>query len=113
MIFDGKTGYIDKTGKIVIEPKFDFLSSIFSEGLADVMIDGKVGYINKSGKIIIEPKFDSGFAFRNNLAIIRLNKKFGFIDKSGKIVIEPKFDNVGNFGEEGLATVMTIQKVKN
>jgi hypothetical protein len=45
---DGKYGYIDKTGKIVIKPQFDFAES-FSEGLAWVSISGKDGYINKTG----------------------------------------------------------------
>jgi len=49
-----KYGYIDKTGKIVIEPKFDNAWS-FSEGLARVKIDDKDGYIDKTGKYVWEP----------------------------------------------------------
>lgn len=43
---DGKFGYIDKTGKYVIDPKFDNAKT-FSNGLA-AAIDGKSwgGYIN-------------------------------------------------------------------
>ncbi|ECH5021687.1 WG repeat-containing protein, partial [Campylobacter coli] len=50
-------GFIDKSGKIVIEPKFDGVGN-FSEGLAGVELNGKWGFIDKSGKIVIEPKFD-------------------------------------------------------
>ncbi|MFH5163641.1 WG repeat-containing protein [Campylobacter coli] len=52
-----KYGFIDKSGKIVIEPKFDGVGN-FSEGLAKVKLNGKYGFIDKSGKIVIEPKFD-------------------------------------------------------
>ncbi|HEE9620303.1 TPA: WG repeat-containing protein, partial [Campylobacter coli] len=52
-----KYGFMDKNGKIVIEPKFDSISS-FREGLAKVGLNGKYGLIDKSGKIVIEPKFD-------------------------------------------------------
>jgi len=51
---DGKWGYIDNTGRIVIKPQFDEARD-FSEGLARVTIDGKFGYIDKTGKYVWEP----------------------------------------------------------
>ncbi len=55
---DGKWGYIDKTGKIIIDPQYDDAWP-FSEGLAAVMIvdeeTGKWGYIDKTGKYVWEP----------------------------------------------------------
>ncbi|MDA2920853.1 WG repeat-containing protein [Desulfobacterota bacterium AH_259_B03_O07] len=53
VILNGKVGYINDTGKIVIKPQFDG-ASIFSEGLAFVEINGKVGHINRAGKIVIK-----------------------------------------------------------
>ncbi|EDJ0203504.1 WG repeat-containing protein, partial [Campylobacter coli] len=50
-------GFIDKSGKIVIEPIFDDIWD-FREGLAGVKLNGKWGFIDKSGKIVIEPIFD-------------------------------------------------------
>ena len=50
-----KEGYIDKTGKMVIESQGDWAWE-FSEGLACVAIDGKWGYIDKTGKMMIEPQ---------------------------------------------------------
>ena len=55
---DGKDGFIDKTGKIIINPQFDF-AYVFREGLAKVEIGHgaakKVGYIDKTGKYIWKP----------------------------------------------------------
>jgi hypothetical protein len=96
-------GFIDKTGKVVIEPKWDSTSS-FSEGLASVELDNKEGFIDKTGKVVIEPKWDSASTFSEGLANVELDKKFGFIDKTGKVVIEPKWDCAWRFSE-GLASV--------
>ena len=57
VMFDtGKWGYIDKTGKIVIQPQFS-QAGTFSEGLATVAIENgtKKNYvmIDKTGKIVI------------------------------------------------------------
>ncbi|APA52029.1 hypothetical protein BLD35_02145 [Campylobacter coli] len=52
-----KYGFMDKNGKIVIEPKFDGVGN-FSEGLAAVGLNGKWGFIDKNGEFAIKPKFD-------------------------------------------------------
>ncbi len=60
-----KYGYIDKNGKIVINPQFDYAKD-FSKGparikiggtktLFDLVIGGKWGYIDKNGKIVWNP----------------------------------------------------------
>ena len=50
---DGKLGYIDKTGKIVIPPQFLYARP-FSEGLAAVSNDQfAFGYIDAHGKVVI------------------------------------------------------------
>ncbi len=48
---NGKHGFIDKTGQIVIEPRF-ISASQFSNGLAAVADQTGTGYIDKSVKII-------------------------------------------------------------
>jgi len=50
----GKNGYIDKTGKILIKPQFDYAWPFF-EGLAVVKIGDRLGYIDKTGEFIWEP----------------------------------------------------------
>lgn len=85
---DGRYGYIDKTGNIVIEPQFNS-PSIFSEGLAAVKIDGKYGYINKTGKIVIEARFERALQFSAGLASVYVDDKRGYIDSTGEHVWKP------------------------
>ena len=49
---NGKYGFIDKTGKIVIKPQFD-KAYPFHDGLALVIINNKHGFIDKKGKLVI------------------------------------------------------------
>ena len=98
-----KTGFIDKTGKEVIECKYSSAHD-FHEGLAAVELNGKWGFIDKTGKVVIDFKYDSAYIFSEGLAAVELNGKYGFIDKTGKVVIECKYDSVSSF-HEGMARV--------
>lgn len=107
--FGEKWGYVDKTGNIVIEPRF-VRAGHFFKGLAKVVSiigDGKggryiaFGYIDKTGKYVAEPRFDDAGDFSEGLAKVKMGGKrsyrYGYIDKTGKVVIEPQFDHAGVF----------------
>jgi hypothetical protein len=94
----GKWGYIDQTGKMVIEPQY-VDASTFSEGLAAVGTGTQVGYIDKSGRMVIEPKFDFAQDFSEGLAAVQIGGdeksmygNWGYIDKTGAVVIKTKFN---------------------
>ncbi len=109
-IADG--AYIDKTGKVVLDTKYD-RNWDFSEGLAVAMKEdnGKWGYIDKTGKFIIKPQFDSYpsgyvYSFSDGLAMIKVRDKYGFINQAGKYVIEPKLLEARDFVEGLTAVIM-------
>lgn len=91
-------GYIDKTGSLVISPRFGNASS-FSEGMAGVAISNQGGYINKTGKLVIFPTIGAieTFPFSNGLAPVLINEQWGHINQTGKLVINPFFDEAANF----------------
>jgi len=62
VIQDGRWGFIDKTGKLVIPAQFDKAED-FSNGLAPVLKDGSWGYINKNGDLVIDYQFRRAFGF--------------------------------------------------
>jgi hypothetical protein len=113
--YEGKWGYIDTSGKMVISPQFDGAGP-FSTGLAAVFVGkrklaeadiGKYGYIDVAGKFVAEPQFGHAYSFDKDsgLAIVCVGKcsyddnekKFGFVNRSGKFVINPQFDDVEEF----------------
>ncbi len=46
-------GFIDHSGKYVVEPQFDGVWN-FSEGLAGFRIEGKFGFIGRDGKLMLK-----------------------------------------------------------
>lgn len=123
-----KCGFMDKTGKFVIEPKFHN-ASFFSEGLARVSIikdhEEYLGFINHRGEYVIPPKFDidcdflrSATDFSEELASLidgpptmTKDPDFIFIDKTGNIVLKTEFFRAEPF-HEGLAVVWDANREK-
>ena len=125
-------GYIDKTGRFVIEPSLERNMSscpAFVEGLAPVCFDvslklffpefadaGLCGYLNKSARWIIKPQYENASQFSQDLALVRLRRyynktsnmwlnDFAFIDKTGKKVLELKSYLDAHSFHESLAQV--------
>jgi hypothetical protein len=102
----GKWGYVERSGKLVISPRFD-AAGAFSEGLAPVLSDGKTAYADASGKIVLVPEFDPAGGqlhrrFANGRAAVKKDGLFGFIDRSGKLAVPARFTWADDFSE-GLA----------
>lgn len=54
---NGKWGFKDKSGNIVIEPIYDRIVEINENGYGGIKLEDKWGIIDKDGNIIVEPKF--------------------------------------------------------
>jgi hypothetical protein len=86
-----KLGFIDKAGKVVIEPLFRETKG-FSEGLAAVKIIGSDGgyvwgYIDRTGRFAIAPQFVDARPFAGGLAqVSTVDGKSCLIDRSGNVI---------------------------
>jgi hypothetical protein len=129
---NGKWGYADQAGRVVIAPQFD-AARPFSNGLAQVAIldeelpeirsspNLKWGYIDERGRVLVELRYAVLRPFFEGLAAAarldpnkperptgrgdnRLNLTWGYIDQNGREVIPLQFLTAGDFAE-GLARV--------
>ncbi|MCL1807952.1 MAG: WG repeat-containing protein [Oscillospiraceae bacterium] len=112
---DQKVGYVDKTGKYVIQPIYDAGGEYFTEGLVQVATgnweDGyKYGYIDKTGKVVIPLKYAQAEAFDDGLALVAEGNwddgfKYGFINKTGAVVVPLEYDYAGNWFYDDMVRV--------
>lgn len=111
---DGKYGFKDSKGNLVIPHKFHFAHN-FSDGMAIVVNDeGLVGYINTNGEVVIPYQYGTmaesdGNNFHEGLCAVLVDDEyewFSYVDKTGKLAFEGVFSYAGDFSE-GLAAVRT------
>jgi len=101
---DGKWGYINTKGDIVIQPQWDYTGS-FYDGLARIRKGGKYGFINTEGDLVIHNQWDmASNKFTNGLCIVERSNKSGYINTKGEVVIQPQWDFALPF-KDGLAYV--------
>jgi len=100
---NGKWGYKNKKGEIVIEPKYDMAWN-FNQGLAGVKIGNNWGFINRKGESVSETIYEKIRPFSDGLAMVKFNGKWGYVNKKFELVISIKFDDAYSF-RENLAPV--------
>lgn len=105
---NGKYGYMNSVGEVIIEPKF-YQAFDFSEGLAAIREKGYYGYIDKTGQFVISPGFEDAGKFKDGIAIVRTKEnKEVYINTKGEI-IDIKLDQYYKLNQfyEGLSIVKT------
>ena len=110
---DGKWGYINRSGIVVIAPQYE-MAAPFSAGLGLVVTDLKVpylGYISDSGQMAIKPQHWQVYPFSECLAPVESCSEWGFINTKGHVVIFPQFIEVNHFSE-GLAAVKISERTE-
>ena len=54
---DGKWGFVDKSGDVVVDYIYDKATDLNSYGYAGIKLDGKWGVVNSNGEVIVEPTY--------------------------------------------------------
>jgi WG containing repeat len=111
--YDSRCGFLDKTGKIAVEPKYT-QTGYFNDGLAAVAIDEngdslggtKWGFIDNSGKMAVPQRWEVVRDFSDGVVWVKeeIDSKFALIDKTGAQIIAPAYSEVSDFSE-GMAVV--------
>ena len=108
----GLYGYIDESGKYIINPQYLYAYSTFEEDMSLVQNDdGKWGTINKEGKYIIEPMYVEQFDYSHSDKIkVKSEKGYYYIDKKGNVLLDlTAYDEVINLSD----IIVAYDKVDN
>lgn len=106
VLLDGRWGYINSLGRMVIEPQF-YAAEAFSDDLAHVRTGSGHGFIDRDGDFVIEPRFEDARSFSDGLAAVRMDGRWGYLNRSGTFEINPQFTSAHAFSE-GRAFVRTL-----
>jgi hypothetical protein len=94
---NGKYGYINKSGNMVIQPQFFSVSSFYN-GVAEFgESDDAFGLIDKTGKKIVPAKYNSILQLDDGNFVVEKENKYGVIDKKGVSILPIKFDKIYRF----------------
>lgn len=91
---NGQWGLIDQTGKMVVQPAWEFLSFTDSSILRMSAGNGRTGLMDTSGKIIVQPNYDSVNDIVDDHVVVSLRKKYGVTDRAGRLVISLEWDAI-------------------
>jgi hypothetical protein len=97
---DGRWGYIDRGGQVVIPPRFE-RAAPSSEGLAAIQDGELFGYVDAAGKQALVPEqLPAGVLhrpFRSGLAAVRVGALHGYIDRKGRLAIPARYTTADDF----------------
>lgn len=90
VLYDGKYGIINESGKFVLYPKYEWLSSI-SDGVLIYKENEKYGAVLADGSVVVTAAYDSMSNFVNGLSVFTKEGKCGVVSKSGSVVCNPEY----------------------
>lgn len=117
---EDKWGIIDRAGKFLVDPVYDYAGGFGPEKLAGLLKDNRIGFVDTTGTLVIPFKYywtkpwdttpDYPFFVNNRISVIVAdneeeiqNRKYGCLNTKGELVIPAIFDFISYF-EDGIAT---------
>jgi hypothetical protein len=93
---NGKYGFINTSGELVLPCKYDVMYDWFIEDLLGVVINEKFGFVNASGELVVPCIYDeiSSYdekwdfpGFYKGLCLVREGWTYKVINKDGKVIV--------------------------
>lgn len=101
---NGKYGYVNKNGKLVVKPKYDRATNIFADyQWGAVELNNKTGLIDKRGGLIVPIIYDEFVEVDDKTLSAIYNGKYGIIDRNNNIIVPFEYEYATNFMQNGLA----------
>jgi hypothetical protein len=104
---DGKRGFRDASGKLVVGAEFRVCETKWDVAAAALLIDSKPAYIDLHGRVVLgspgpQPGPQTVIAISKTVredGSEEQKQQWGFADEDGRVVVEPEFDEFQGFAE--------------
>ena len=101
----GKWGFVDSTGKIIVEPKYVYVIGYFhSDGKHSIVarfVDGKLkwGVIDLNGNEVVPCEYAGMFSYMGESVAFQREQSglYGLMDYNGNILLEPMFNYIEEY----------------
>jgi len=98
---DGKIGFIDTSGRLVVPTKFDAFTFEESHQAYIGVIDGKKGLYTNDGSEIVSPIYDEiDSKDKNGFTKIKSNGLVGLLTGNYSVLVSPKYDLISDFYQD-------------
>ncbi|WP_426984161.1 WG repeat-containing protein [Brevibacillus borstelensis] len=94
-----KWGYIDRNGRFIISPRFDYAEDFQNNGLAVVQANNHSGLINQLGIFVVGPIYQSIAPFSEGRAAVVDDRGFRVIDERGNMLTAMPYSYIGTYKE--------------
>lgn len=103
---NGKWGFEDQNGKIVIEPQYEDAQT-YVNGLARVKLNNQYGFIDKKGDLIVPTIYqEAAKQYSEGMVSVMVNRYWGFLNTQGQMVIGSRFEGAFSFKQNRSIVIM-------
>ncbi len=103
-----KWGAISKSGKVIVEIKYQHVAAFSKYGLTRIKLNNKYGYVNSNGAVTIPINFSDASHFFDDLCAVKRGGKWGFIDTNGNMIIPFQYRKANSFSKGALYTSVKV-----
>lgn len=103
-----KWGFIDSSGNIIIDYKYDSVDLGFHEGIVAVKLSDKWYFVDQQGNLAWETGFEDALDFSEGYAAVKKDGKWGYIDIEGTVKIDFQYEAAKKFSENKAAVMKII-----
>lgn len=86
-MYEGElSGLVSPEGKLLLEPKYQYISN-YSNGRAVFRnAEGRAGYLDETGKEILEAAYEDAFDFRGDYSAVKKDGQYALIRPDGSVI---------------------------
>lgn len=88
---NGKWGFMDRKGRVVVEPIYDEVFN-YKDDICCVELNERYGYINRQGEEIAPTIYEVASSFSEGYASVCKGGAYGYINAENEVIVDFKFE---------------------